>query len=202
MQRTARLHNCGNLVKKWENATMRIGIFGGTFDPIHLGHVNAIRYSRDQANLDLIFVVVAGDPYQKDTPGADAAQRLSWVQMACDEAFPDDDSVIVDDREVRRNGPSYTVDTLEEIQAEYPEAELVLIVGEDIPETMSSWKEHDKIGQMAELFVVPRTIFPASSTHIRSCFAENKPLAGVLPAQIETEIREKALYTKTTRSKE
>ncbi|HMS24630.1 MAG TPA: nicotinate-nicotinamide nucleotide adenylyltransferase [Acidimicrobiia bacterium] len=173
---------------------MRIGIFGGTFDPIHHGHIHAIAYAQQEANLDRVLVMVAGDPYHKEMSQVTAEQRYEWVRRACDEYFVDDASVIVDDREIKRKGPTYTIDTLRELKTELPGDSLVLIVGEDIPSQMSTWKESEAIKELAEIFVVPRTIFPTSSSEIRVLAAAKKPITGLLPAVIETEIIKKSLY--------
>jgi len=176
---------------------MRIGIFGGTFDPFHHGHVHAIAYALSEAKLDECRIVVAGEPWQKDFVGASAQMRLSWAQIACDEYFSHNTHVIVDDREVARGEVTYTVDTLRELHGEFPDDTLVLIVGEDIPATMSTWKDPDDIEKLAELFVVPRTIFPTSSSYIRQCCATQKPITGLLPAAIEAEIMTNLLYNES-----
>lgn len=173
---------------------MRIGIFGGTFDPIHHGHIHAVAYAIEHASLDQCRIVVAGEPWQKDFVGADAHTRLGWAQLARDEYFPDSSQVIVDDREIKRGGETYTIDTLRELRTEFPDDTLVLIVGEDIPRTMSSWKDSDEVIELAELFIVPRSIFPTSSSYIRQCIAEKKSITGLLPAAIESEIMTKSLY--------
>lgn len=173
---------------------MRIGIFGGTFDPIHHGHIHAVAYALEHASLDQCRVVVAGEPWQKDGVAAPASNRLTWARMACEEYFGGNSSVIVDDREITRGGTTYTIDTLRELHEECPNDTLVLIVGEDIPHVISTWKDSDEIIERAELFIVPRTIFPTSSSYIRQCCAEKKPITGLLPAAIEAEILTKSLY--------
>jgi len=173
---------------------VRKGIFGGTFDPIHFGHIHAIAYSLDEAKLDNVHVVVAGEPYQKNDLVASADQRLDWVRLSLDQHFPKSENVFLDDREVRRDGPSYTIDTISEIRAEYPKDELVLVVGEDLVERIDSWKDSEKLLDLVEIFVVPRTIFPTSSSYIRSLLRDNKTITGLVPSVIESEIIEKSLY--------
>jgi len=173
---------------------VRRGIFGGTFDPIHFGHIHAIAHACDVSKLDAIHIVVAGDPYQKSDLVASAHQRLSWVKAAIREFYPESKKVIVDDREINREGPSYTYDTVMEMKSEYPEDELVLVIGEDIVDTIGSWKETEKLSELVEIFVVPRTIFPTSSTYIRAQLKEKKPVTGLIPSAIEAEIIEKSLY--------
>ncbi len=173
---------------------MRIGVFGGTFDPIHHGHIHAVAYSLEQASLDQCRMIVAGEPWQKDRVNVDAQTRLKWATSARDEYFSENSHVIVDDREIKRGGQTYTIDTLRELQEEFPSDTLVLIVGEDILRTISTWKDSDEVIERAELFIVPRSIFPTSSSYIRECIVEKKPITGLLPAVIEAEILAKSLY--------
>jgi nicotinate-nucleotide adenylyltransferase len=173
---------------------MRRGIFGGTFDPIHFGHIHAIAFGLDRFHLDVIHVMIAGDPYHKDVPGADASTRLRWVKEACNEFYANRNDVLVDDREIRRGGQTYTIDTVRELKNEFPNDDLVLLVGEDIPETMSSWKDGDELTKLVEIAVIPRKIFPTSATYIREQCSTKKPVTGLLPAFIEAEIIEKSLY--------
>lgn len=173
---------------------MRRGLFGGTFDPIHFGHIHAISHAIDRAHLDTIQVVVAGDPYQKNDLVAGSLQRLQWVKIAVEEFYGGKENVIVDDREIRRDGPSYTYDTVLEMKAEFPEDELVLVVGEDIIDTITTWKESEKLKSLVEIFIVPRTIFSTSSTYIRTQLRQKRPITGLIPSRIESEINKKSLY--------
>lgn len=173
---------------------MRRGIFGGTFDPIHFGHIHAIAYAIEEANLDILHVMVAGDPYQKAEVVVGADQRLAWVKTSMDEFYPGRNDVLVDEREINRDGPTYTIDTLREMKEEFLGDELVLVVGEDIVDTISTWNNADEIAEISELFVVPRSIFPTSSTYIRGALHDKKPITGLLPAVIETEIYTNSLY--------
>lgn len=178
----------------WQNGVMRRGIFGGTFDPIHFGHIHAIAYSINQANLDILHVMVAGDPYQKTDVFVNASQRLSWVNTSVSEFYPGRQDIVVDEREISRGGPTYTIDTLRDLSEEFRGDELVLVVGQDIVDTISTWNDADEISELSELFVVPRTIFPTSSTYIRAALHDKKPITGLLSAAIETEIYTKSLY--------
>lgn len=179
---------------------MRLGIFGGTFDPPHNGHLFAIQYALEHAKLDKCLVVVSGDPWMKNNVNVDARTRLTWMKKICENNF--DDKVIVDDREVKRSGPTYTIDTLEELTEQYQDSELVLIVGEDIPPTMDKWKDIEKIRGMVEIFIVPREIVNVSSTQVREVLASNGDLKSLIPAEIEREITEKSLYNSDTHIKE
>lgn len=179
---------------------MRLGIFGGTFDPFHIGHVFAIKYALDNAKLDKCLVVVAGDPWQKGNVIADAKTRYYWAKSVCEENF--DEKVIVDDREIKRSGPSYTVDTLEELLKENPSDQLVLIVGYDIPEKMDTWKNIDRIRSISELFVVPRDVIQVSSTEIRDSLRRGESVKSLIPLIVENDIRQKGMYNVSNSSKE
>jgi nicotinate-nucleotide adenylyltransferase len=137
---------------------VRIGLFGGTFDPPHLGHRRAVEASRDALGLNEVRVIVAGDPWQKSEKSArdgeeaptPALHRLAMAQLA----FGDMDDVVVDDLEIRRHGPTYTVDTLEELTA--ADRQLVLILGEDAAAGIATWHRHADLLALAELAVVDR----------------------------------------------
>ncbi|HEY5010669.1 MAG TPA: adenylyltransferase/cytidyltransferase family protein, partial [Acidimicrobiales bacterium] len=113
----------------------RIGLFGGTFDPPHFGHVAALEAAAASGRFDLIEVTVAGDPYHKRLVGdVDSANvRLAMARAA----FSDLDLVEVSDREIRRDGPSYTIDTVRELLRECDAVDL--IVGADLAEQLNSW---------------------------------------------------------------
>ncbi len=119
---------------------MRIGIFGGTFSPVHNGHVAAARAFMEQMWLDLLYVIPAGIPPHKQLKGdADPWQR---VQM-CELAFEGMEGVLISDMEIRREGKSYTVDTLTALSN--PENRLFLLMGTDMLLTLDTWKDPEKI---------------------------------------------------------
>lgn len=127
----------------------RLGVLGGTFDPPHLGHLALAEHAREQFALDCVLFVPAGDPYRKAGRGVTpAVHRLAMVRLAAagNAAFA------VDDREVRRAGPSYTVDTLRELHAE-SDAELVLILGSDALAGMPHWREPAAIAALATVVI-------------------------------------------------
>lgn len=130
----------------------RIGLFGGTFDPPHFGHVAALRAAALSGRYDLIEVTVAGNPYLKRLEGnvRDATVRLAMATAA----FGDLDLVEVSDREIRRDGPSYTIDTVRELLAECDAVDL--IVGADLSEQLNRWHEADELRTLVRVGVVPR----------------------------------------------
>ena len=133
---------------------MRLGVFGGTFDPIHVGHLILAEAAREQLRLDKVSFIPAGDPWRKAgqviTP---APHRLAMVRLA----IADNPAFQLDEREVVREGPSYTIDTLRELQAGLSAAdELYLIVGEDALADMPNWRDPAAIAAAARIAVAPR----------------------------------------------
>ncbi len=130
----------------------RVGLFGGTFDPPHFGHVAAVRAAVRTHRFNVVEVAVAGDPYQKVARGyvRPAAVRLAMARAA----FAEIDHVVVSDREVRRRGPSYTVDSVRELLAEVDEVDL--LIGADLVEGLDEWHEAGQLRAMVRVGVVPR----------------------------------------------
>ncbi|MGW8282802.1 MAG: nicotinate (nicotinamide) nucleotide adenylyltransferase [Gemmatimonadota bacterium] len=129
----------------------RIGVFGGAFDPPHIGHLVAAQDVFEALHLDLLLVIPsARPPHRKAT--LEAEDRLSLVRTA----FGGDPRIEVSDIELRRSGPSWTVDTLREIRDRRQPCELVLVIGVDQYRTFESWRDPDTILQLAELAVMPR----------------------------------------------
>lgn len=135
----------------------RIGVIGGTFDPIHLGHLLAAEQFREQCGLDEVrFVLAATSPFKIEERAIDAKHRWEMLQLAVggNPAFR------ADDRELRRGGTSYTVDTLREIQSEHPGAELNFLMGADSLVDFAKWREPSEICRLAFIAVVARGGWP------------------------------------------
>lgn len=155
----------------------RVGLLGGTFDPPHHGHLQAAMAVKEKLNLDEVWFVVANDPWQKssDRVVSPADVRLAMVTAAvvgCD-------GCVVDDREIRRGGVTYTADTLEEIMNERDDAELFLIVGQDTAQRIAnSWHRPRDIFRLSTLVVVtrPSSSFDATSVPASSIFVEMTPV--------------------------
>ena len=132
----------------------RIGVLGGTFDPIHLGHLVVGEEARDRLDLDRLVFMPAGSPRLKEhEPLASAIQRLDMVRLAVDEG---DDSEI-STKEVVREGSTYTVDTIAELRQQYAESDQIyFMVGMDALEQFDRWKEPDRLLRMCNLVVVNR----------------------------------------------
>lgn len=133
-------------------APMRIGVFGGAFDPPHLAHLALLRAALATLRLDRLHVIPTGQAWHKTRALSPAHHRLAMARLA----FADLPGVLVDPRETQRAGPSYTVDTLRELKSEWPAAELFLIVGEDQARALGSWHEWREILQLAIICVAER----------------------------------------------
>ncbi|MEZ6133499.1 MAG: nicotinate-nucleotide adenylyltransferase [Pirellulaceae bacterium] len=131
----------------------RIGLFGGTFDPIHIGHLFIAEQVREYLQLDQVrFVPAAIAPHKQDQRTSDAKHRLEMIRLAIGgNAF-----FAWDDCELKRGGTSYTVDTLAEFRSRMPEADLVFVMGNDSLEDLHTWREPQRICELAFVAVVAR----------------------------------------------
>jgi len=132
----------------------RIGIFGGTFDPVHVGHLVAATWARDALALDRVLLVVANDPWQKTgrrrvTP---AAERLAVVRAAVAGVRGLEPSAM----EIDRGGPSYTIDTVRQLARRHPGAELFVVVGTDVAAELDTWHDAEELAGLVRLVVVGR----------------------------------------------
>lgn len=130
----------------------RLGVFGGAFDPPHLAHVALVQAALAQLHLDQIKVIPTGQAWHKTRPLSPATDRLAMAQLA----FGDLPQVAVDARETRRAGPSYTLDTMREIQHENPQAELFLLIGADQARALPTWHRWELLVQSAIICVAER----------------------------------------------
>ena len=138
---------------------MRIGIFGGTFDPPHNGHLLAARDAIDALALDRLLVVPAAQQPLKSGTRTAAIHRLAMVRQ-CFEGLP---HVEVDPIEIERGGLSFSVDTVEAYRRQWPAAELHLLLGEDAVAGLPRWREPDRLLSMVHLVVLTRTLDSASA---------------------------------------
>jgi nicotinate-nucleotide adenylyltransferase len=136
------------------------GVFGGMFDPIHYGHLRTAHEMHELLGLERIAFMPAGDPPHRAAPLADAATRLDMVRAA----VVDDERFLVDERELRRTGPSYSVVTLEELRAERGVQPLVLIMGMDAFAGLDRWHRAGELIGLAHLAIAlrPRAALPAT----------------------------------------
>lgn len=187
----------------------RVGIFGGTFDPVHVGHVVVAAWVRAVLGLDRVELVVANEPWQKlDRPLLSAAHdRLAMVEAAVGGI----DGVVASPAEIDRGGLTYTVNTLASYRAADPDGLLFLILGSDAAAGLDTWHRYEEIAEMAEVVVVDRTgamgkrpsvshrvvecpLIDLSSTRVREWAEAGRPLDGLIPPAALAYCRQKGLY--------
>lgn len=133
---------------------IRIGLYGGSFNPPHLGHLQIAEEVKRLLRLDRMVLIPAGNPYMKDKEDMASSQtRFSMLLFFVNDASTE---LCVDTLEIDRNGPSYTVDTLREYRKKCPNAELYTIVGADAFESMKYWKDPEEIARLSTIVVVRR----------------------------------------------
>ncbi|HMN65535.1 MAG TPA: nicotinate-nucleotide adenylyltransferase [Burkholderiaceae bacterium] len=141
-------------------ARRRIGLLGGTFDPIHVGHLALARAAREALRLDEVRFIPTGQSWQKSGSGVDAAARLQMVRLAVGPT----PGFVVDDREVRRAGASYTIDTLIELRAELgPGPALVLVLGSDQLRNLATWHRYRELLDHAHIAATQRGTHPLAT---------------------------------------
>jgi len=175
---------------------MRIGIFGGSFNPVHSGHVGIARRAIDELSLDRLLVVPAKvSPFKTDAAALllPDETRLLLVRAA----FNGVAKASVDERELRRGGVSYAIDTVREIAAENPDAELVFLVGEDSVAGLTHWKDIDALRGLCAFRSFPRT--RESSTEIRERLARGESVEGLVPPAVELFLRHRVTYNDDAR---
>jgi nicotinate-nucleotide adenylyltransferase len=172
---------------------MRLGIFGGSFDPVHLGHLGLARACHEQAALDEVwFMPTAVQPLKRGGPRATDAQRIEMLHLALDAEFSRPGAPCpcphnpwrVCTLEIDRGGLSYTVDTLRQLYRELPEAKLFFMLGADAAGDVHHWKEPAQIFRMAAPLVVRRAGQPGSdiAALAQLCTADTQPLLAEMPA--------------------
>ena len=200
---------------------MRVGVFGGTFDPIHLGHLLTAEQCREQAELDqVLFVPAALPPHKQGQSLTSFAQRVEMLALAIS-GHP---SFLIDELEKDRSGPSYTVDTLTEMRRQRPDDELGFIIGSDSLNELATWYQPKRILELATLLVVARGDWPTftaqelknnlqlsddfplryrvvsmplitlASRDIRRRIAEGRSARYMIPRAVEAYIADKGLY--------
>ena len=141
-----------------------IGIFGGTFDPIHYGHLRLAEEAAERMKLAEVRFIPAGSPPHRQAPGANAAHRLAMARLA----VAGNACFTVDDREVRRAGPGYTVDTLTELRAEIGAHQpLALLMGADAFLDLATWRRWEQLFTLAHIVVAYRPGYPVDTWQTR-----------------------------------
>lgn len=191
-----------------------MGIFGGTFDPIHAGHIAVAATVADELGLDAVYFVPAGDPYLRRPPLASIDERIAMVRLAIGE----DERFLVSTVDAERPGPTYSVDTVEDLRAECePDAALYLIVGADAALQLARWHDPERLATAATIVVVSRPDQPLpadlpvghparnavsvsklrsniSGTVIRDALANGDSITGMVSPEVERYIRSNGLY--------
>ena len=194
---------------------MRIGILGGTFDPPHVGHLAVAKAAKEHLGLDeVMFMPANRNPLKTRRDVSSPEQRLAMVQLA----IAEESSFSVSDMEITRGGPSYTVDTLSELQM-IRQADFWFILGADSLKTITDWKspnriarlcrlavsvrppmtEHDVAARLPDIFegradMVPIQPNDVSSTEVRERIVQGRPITGMVTPKVEDYIRRNKLY--------
>jgi nicotinate-nucleotide adenylyltransferase len=190
--------------------SQRIGVLGGTFDPIHIGHLVTGLNVRHQLHLDLVLFVVAHDPWQKaDRDVSPSDVRFAMVSAA----VGGHEGLEASDLEIQRGGTSYTADTVATLHERHPDASLYLIVGQDQAANLHTWERVDALRSLVTLAVVRRPgssgepprdgwnvvevdvpRLEVSSSDLRSRFAEGRPVDWLTPEPVVRIVEERGLY--------
>ena len=178
----------------------RVGIYGGTFDPIHLGHLHVITQLFQKNLVDQLLLIPAGQPLLRDNaPIASAQQRRAMCQLALSDLPTEIASKVqVNPIEILRMGPSYAIDTVEAVAQNYPDDSLVLIIGQDAAEKLDQWHRIDELRSMVEFLVVGRPGYTGSGIDIGaldvSATAIRQGLSADVSSSVAAFIRENNLY--------
>jgi nicotinate-nucleotide adenylyltransferase len=191
-------------------ARARVGVFGGTFDPPHVGHLVTAVNVRFALALDVVLLVVANEPWQKEGSRviSPAEDRYALTAAAVGEV----DGVEASRIEIDRGGPSFTADTLRELCAAVPDAQFFTILGQDAALKLETWERYEEVVSSSRLVVVDRPgangplpsgmawlrvevpHLEVSSTDLRNRIADGRPLDYLLPPKVIAEIRSRHLY--------
>lgn len=198
---------------------MNIGILGGTFDPVHLGHLSIAEAAMDQAALERVLFIPAGHPrFKQSEPSASVCQRIEMVRLA----ITGNSRFRICETEAHRSGPTYSVDTLVELSAKLgPETELFFILGLDVLGQFDQWKDSRRVLTLCRLLVLDRPgeqdfdwpefyrkvpgaeervkivtapLVDVSATELRRQAAAGEPMTGQVPDAVVDYIREQSLY--------
>jgi nicotinate-nucleotide adenylyltransferase len=205
----------------WALGRRKIGIFGGTFDPVHLGHLIIASEMQYELELELVLWVPAGDPPHKpDQIITPARHRVRMLELA----LAGREDFVIDHTDLERAGPSYTADTVARIQAQHPEDQMIFLMGADSLRDLHTWREPERILAVAELGVARRPdvevdleasierlpplrgrvtivdvpLIGITSRDLRHRVANDEPIAYQIPFAVERYIMEFSLYAPST----
>jgi nicotinate-nucleotide adenylyltransferase len=189
---------------------MKIGLYGGSFDPVHLGHLLVAQAAREELGLErLFFIPAAQSPFKPDRQPTSGANRLRLLRLAlagktwCE----------VDEQELNRGGVSYSIDTVRDYHRRFPDAEIYYLIGGDHVQKLPSWRDAGELARLAQFVVVPRPgqseiPFPqpfqgralkgfplgVSSSQIRERVRAGQPIDHLVTATVAEGIRDAGLY--------
>lgn len=193
-----------------EGSEQRIGLFGGSFDPVHLGHLLVAQAAWEECSLSqLVFIPAAQSPFKAESPRAPASERLRLLRLALAGLA----HYALDDQEIRRAGISYTIDTVREYAKRFPAASLFYLIGADHVGQLPKWREASELARLVEFLVIPRPEavdnplpapfrgqalkgFPlsVSASQIRQRVRSGLPIDLLVPAAVSEAIRNNRLY--------
>jgi len=155
--------------------TPAIGVFGGTFTPVHNGHLRLALELRERLGLARVHMVPSARPPHRPAPEVSAQRRLEWVRLAC----AGEETLIADDRELRREGSSYTYDSLAELRSENSDAPLVLLLGDDAANSLHTWHRWRELFELAHLVFIERPYEPPAPAGELARFLRGRRALGV-----------------------
>lgn len=189
---------------------MKIGLYGGSFDPIHLGHLLVAQAAVEELGLDrLYFIPAAQSPFKPDDPPAPDAARLQLLRLA----LVGRPNCEIDEQEIRRGGTSYSIETVRDYAKRFPGAQLFYLIGADNVAKLNEWREANELAALAEFAVIPRPgktpggfpppfrgrllkgfPFAVSSSQIRARVKAGLDIEGLVPPFVAGAIRNSGLY--------
>jgi len=189
---------------------MKIGLFGGSFDPVHLGHLLVAQAALEELGLDrLFFIPTAQSPFKPQNHAAPASARLQWLRLA----LAGKTRCEVDEQEIRRGGVSYTIETLRDYAKRFPNAQYFYLIGADNTAKLNEWREAGELARLAEFVAIPRpggtmASFPSpfrgrmlrgfplgvSSSEIRARVKAGLPIDHLVPPPVAGAICEGRFY--------
>jgi len=198
------------LSRREQNDMERIGLFGGSFDPVHLGHMLVAQVARDELDLTrLFFIPAAQSPFKPESAPTPAPERLRLLRLAlagktwCE----------IDEQEIHRGGVSYTIDTLRDYAGRFPQAQLFYLIGADHLAQLPKWRAAEELARLVEFVVIPRpgqiegpvpapfrgrwlAGFPLgiSSSQIRARVKAGRTVDHLMPGMVAEAIRNNQLY--------
>ncbi|HXB58493.1 MAG TPA: nicotinate (nicotinamide) nucleotide adenylyltransferase [Candidatus Acidoferrales bacterium] len=188
----------------------RLGLYGGAFNPVHLGHLLVAQAAVEELGLDKLFLIPASQtPFKQEDRPAPAEMRLQWLRLA----FTGQTRCELDDQEIRRGGVSYTIETARHYEKKFPQAKLFYLIGADNVPKLNQWREADELAKLLEFAAVPRPgqapaefpkpfrgcmlkgfPFEVSSSDLRARVKAGLPIEFLVPPFVAQAIRDAGAY--------